>query len=135
MTLPLTYISCGAVVTHHGKVLLVRDTTGTKWGLSMGEPDLGESEEQTAIREIREETGLAVTIVPGFSKTAQFKYLREGTLAEKHMVIFLARSSTDAYKPNTQEIAHIGWFTPQEAMKLDIYPEAKEIISQAIKHP
>ena len=61
--------SCGAVVftrTDKGvKYLLIANLKGI-YGFPKGHVEAGETEEQTALREIREETGLRVTLVPGF---------------------------------------------------------------------
>ena len=128
------FVSCGAVVMHGGKILLVRDKTGTKWGLPMGEPEAGETEEETAKREILEETGLTVHIKKGFRETAQFKYLRENKPAEKNMVIFCAETTTEKYSANNQELADIGWFDPKQLATLDVYPEARTIITKAVNY-
>ena len=63
--------SCGAIIIHktnkdNYKVLLVKNHNGRYWSFPKGHVEKGETEEETAIREIKEETGLDVEIVDSF---------------------------------------------------------------------
>ena len=55
--------SCGALVVRRGKneteILLIKHNGG-HWAFPKGHVEAGESEEQTALREVQEETGLTV---------------------------------------------------------------------------
>src|SRR5437868_3483793 len=55
--------SAAVIVNGNGEVLLVRHTYGKcNWELPGGAAEEGESPVDTAIREVREETGLSVTV-------------------------------------------------------------------------
>ena len=54
--------SAGAVIIMDGKILLQRRTDNGQWGLIGGLVELNETYEEAALREIREETGLDVTL-------------------------------------------------------------------------
>lgn len=56
--------ACCVVSDEHGRVLLQLrgDREGSVWGFPGGAMELGESAEQAAVREVREETGLDVTV-------------------------------------------------------------------------
>ena len=63
-------ISCGAVIarqTENGReILLIRHVNGGHWAFPKGHMEGNETESETALREIREETGLTVTLDTGF---------------------------------------------------------------------
>ena len=87
--------SCGAVVFRAAEgvvqYLLVRGHEGF-WGFPKGHVEAGESEQATALREIREETGLDVALVDGFRTTNAHTLAREGKLNTiKQNVYFLAQ--------------------------------------------
>ena len=56
-------VGVGAIIIHDGKILLEKrgnDPGKGKWSIPGGKVELGESVEQTVIREVKEETGLEV---------------------------------------------------------------------------
>lgn len=52
--------------------LVVKNKNGRHWGFPKGHMEYGESERQTALREVLEETGLKVEILPGFRETCEY---------------------------------------------------------------
>jgi bis(5'-nucleosidyl)-tetraphosphatase len=63
------------------------------WGASKGHVEKGESLEQTARREIREETGLTdIRFLPGFQIENPYIYRKEGRLSQKTVTFFLAET-------------------------------------------
>ena len=86
--------SCGAVVvcTEGGRVrfLLTRSLRGV-WGFPKGHVEGRETEHETALREIREETGLAVRFTEGFRETDEYLIVKKsGPAIDKLVVFFLA---------------------------------------------
>jgi len=51
--------SCGCIIINNGKVLLVKQTKG-HWGFPKGHVEANETEEETAIREVKEELGITL---------------------------------------------------------------------------
>ena len=68
--------SCGAVIFYKSrqntKILLVKNSNGRYWSFPKGHIEDGENEHQTAIREIKEETGLDVVIEKGFREISEY---------------------------------------------------------------
>lgn len=68
--------SCGAVIYWRDgealKVLLVRNKNGRYWSFPKGHMEVGETEHQTALREVREETGLNVRILSGYRQLSDY---------------------------------------------------------------
>ena len=72
--------------------MLVKNNNGRYWSFPKGHIEDGETEQETAIREIKEETGLDVTLVNNFREISE--YCPFGKI-RKRVVFFLARAFTD----------------------------------------
>ena len=104
--------SCGAVVFRKEnddkiKYLLIRNRRSAHWGFPKGHIEPGESDEETAIREVLEETGLHINILPGFVKKSN--YTIQGKI-EKSVSIFGACTDETKYSLQVEEIEECGWF-------------------------
>lgn len=125
--------SCGAVVFREEngekKYLLIRNRRSAHWGFPKGHVENGETKEETAIREILEETGLNVEIIPSFSQSSE--YTIQGKI-EKSVVIFLAKTNETDYRMQEEEIEECGWFSFDEAMKTLNYDNDKRILQEAL---
>ena len=124
--------SCGAVVFREEngvkKFLLIRNKRSAHWGFPKGHIEPGETNEETAIREVLEETGLHIEIIHGFSKSSE--YTIQGKI-EKSVVIFLARTSESKYNIQVEEIEECGWFDYESAMATLNYDNDKRILIDA----
>ncbi len=126
--------SCGAVVTRNDngniKYLLIRNKRSAHWGFPKGHIEPGETKEETAVREVLEETGLNIKILPGFVKKSEYSI--QGKI-EKSVSIFLASTCETNYKLQEEEIEECGWFDYSEALKTLNYENDKIILSDAKK--
>ena len=99
------------------KVALVHRGRYDDWAWAKGKVDPGESLPETAVREIREETGLKVKL--GVPLGIQRYRLPNKNLKEVHywaaQVSDKAIANSD-FEPN-EEISQVAWFTPNEAKK------------------
>ena len=124
--------SCGGIIFYktrqNTKVLLVKNNNGRYWSFPKGHIEEGETEQETAIREIKEETGLDVTLVPGFREISE--YCPFGKI-RKRVVFFLAQAFTDNVKIQEEEIASYIWVDLQQARKLCSYDNDLRIIEKA----
>ncbi len=113
--------SCGAIVyrrTISGpRYLLLEHTSGDHWGFPKGHGTGDETEEETATREIFEETGLSVHFRPGFYERSHYLTPRS---RKKEVVCFLARVHTRKVRIQPDEIRNYRWLT---------YPDARELIT------
>ena len=55
--------SAGGLVVHGSKILLISTQSGRRWQLPKGHIEAGETPEQTAVREVREETGVTSRVL------------------------------------------------------------------------
>ncbi len=124
--------SCGAVVFRKEndeiKYLLIRNRRSAHWGFPKGHIEPGESDEETAIREVLEETGLRIEILPGFVRKSN--YTIQGKI-EKSVSIFLANTVDTSYKLQVEEIEECGWFDFDDALRTLNYDNDKLILNEA----
>ena len=124
--------SCGAIIFYKSRtntrILLVKNNNGRYWSFPKGHIEIGETEQQTAIREIKEETSLDVEIKDGFREVSD--YCPFGKI-RKHVVFFLAQAFTDNVRMQEDEIAEYIWVDFQQARKLCSYDNDLRIINKA----
>jgi len=125
--------SCGAVVfTREGgkvKYVIVRATEG-HWGFPKGHVEGAETEEQTALREIREEVGLEPELIAGFRAVTEYP-LKAKPGVIKQAVYFAAEYCGQEIKRQESEIASVSVCPFGEALELLTYDNAKEILREA----
>lgn len=124
--------SCGAIMFHNGKgrkYLLLHYESG-HWDLVKGHVEKDESEEDTASREAREETGLDIKILPGFRETIKYFFREKGNLINKEVVFFVAEAKTTDV---TLSREHIGyeWLPFDQAIQRLTYKNAKDVVKKA----
>ncbi len=124
--------SCGAVVFRDDgrerRFLLIRNKRSAHWGFPKGHMERGESKEQTAMREVREETGIDIELLPDFSRSSE--YTIQGRI-EKNVVIFLGKAQQTTITRQEEEIDECGWFAFGDAMDTLNYDNDKRILTQA----
>lgn len=124
--------SCGGIIFYNGKqntkILLVKNTNGRYWSFPKGHIEQGETEKETAAREIKEETGLDVDIKKDFREVSD--YCPFGKI-RKHVVFFLAQAFTDDVKIQEEEISEYIWVDLQQARKVCSYDNDLRIIEKA----
>ena len=124
--------SCGAIVYRkfHGntELLLIKNQNGGHWSFPKGHVEGAETEEETAVREIMEETGISVILDTSFRHVITYAPKKETT---KDVVYFLARAVTYDYTPQEEEIAQIKWVEINHAATLLRYDNDRQLVSQA----
>ena len=122
--------SCGAIVINkNNKILLVHHNEG-HWDFPKGHIENGETEEQTAIREVKEETNIDIIINNKYRYTTSYSP-KENVM--KEVVYFLAQNIDEDKKPQLEEVSEVKWFTLEEAMNTITYENSKEILNKLKK--
>lgn len=120
--------SCGCVIINDDKVLLVKQVDG-HWGFPKGHVEENETEEETAIREVYEETNLQVEIFSDFYKKVTYSP-RENVM--KDVIFFLARPKNIDTKPQEAEISKVEWVSFDEALNILTYEDTKNILKEVL---
>lgn len=103
--------SCGAIVYRkfHGntEILLIKHIKSGCWSFPKGHMEDGETETETAVREIKEETNIDIVIDDSaFRETVVFNPRRD---TRKEVVYFIGRATSFDAKPQEEEISEIRW--------------------------
>ncbi len=126
--------SCGAVIFRKAEgwnVLLIRHTKGRHVSFPKGHVEPGETESQTAEREILEETGLKVRVDRRFRAENRYN-IRPDT--QKLVVIFAAQTTQAQITPQPEEIAEALWVPIDEADQRLTYERDRRIMHDAFEH-
>lgn len=124
--------SCGAIVYRkfHGntEILLIKHINSGHWSFPKGHVEPGETETETAQREIKEETSIDVIIDPTFRETVSYSPKKDTI---KVVVYFLAKAKNVDFIPQEDEIAEIRWVDIAYAANILSYENDKTIVSKA----
>ena len=126
-------ISCGAVVftRESGKIqyVVIQSLEGI-FGFPKGHMEPGETEEQTALREIREEVGLDVSLIPGF-RTVEEHPLPKKPGVIKRVIYFLAEYKGQPIRPQAEELSGASLMSFEEAMAVFQYENNRTVLREA----
>ena len=121
--------SCGAIVIEDGKVLLVKHNAG-HWDFPKGHVEEGETEFETAIREVKEETNIDIKI------EKENRYISEYSPKEnvmKTVIYFIGEKVGGEDKPQIEEVSDVEWIDVNKAVERITHQRSKEIMMQVIK--
>ena len=134
MSLPLEH-SCGAVVVNRDSgsphYVIVVSHRGIL-GFPKGHMKSGETERETALREILEETGLHVTLIEGFRVSVTRPVFQEDkVVANKNIVYFLAEYSGQTCTAQESEINEIHILNYEEALSRFQFESNRYVLQKA----
>ena len=132
--------SCGAVVfrdetTDLGEskryVLMIKQSQASRFSFPKGHVESGECETDTAEREVREETSVAIKITDSFRKTVSYSP-RPGV--KKQVVYFVALTDIKDIKPQEGEIVEVRWVDVNKAAHLLGHANDRRVFSMALEY-
>ncbi len=114
--------AASALIVHDGRILLVRSTRTQKyWAFPGGKSEPGESAADTALREVKEEVGLSVTLTQELGK-----YRLESSGFE--ITCFASSAPSMELKLDSSEILEARWCTFEEALQLDLISTVRDAL-------
>lgn len=133
-----TQVSAGGVVTRKEggqvRICLIAKKGKTIWALPKGRVDPGETPEQTAVREVYEETGLVAEVKGLVDQIDYHFFWRETeTLYHKVVYFYLMNPVGGELKPRDPEAELARWFPLGEASRKLTYLNEKEVVRKAQK--
>lgn len=131
------HVSAGGVVYREMgggvEVVLCGRNAAATWSLPKGTPDPGERVEATALREVREETGLAVEIEQPLGHIEYWFHAPErGARCHKRVYFFLMRAVGGSTADHDEEFDAVEWFAPERAAALLTYENEADVLRRAL---
>jgi len=115
--------SCGAVIIKEYNILLIEQKSGF-YGFPKGHMEEFESEKETAIREVKEETNLDIEILSDLR--FPLSYLQKSDM-KKEVVYFLAQPINEEVKIQESELSGYEWVNIDEVENKLTFDNMKEI--------
>jgi 8-oxo-dGTP pyrophosphatase MutT (NUDIX family) len=112
------------------EVVLVHRRHPRLWALPKGTPNAGETLDETALRETREETGLQVEIEAPI-RSIQYFFVRGRTRFQKTVHFYLMRPVGGALDDHDHEFDEVAWWQLEEALELMTHATERMIVEEA----
>ena len=125
--------SCGAIVFYlegdKEQILLIKHANSGHWSFPKGHVEAGETELETAVREIKEETGVDALVDTRFRQVVTYSPKKD---VIKDVVYFFA--TTKDYETNNQEeeVSACRWVDIDKALESVSYKNDKSLVKKAI---
>ena len=134
-----TATSAGGIVVRveRGQPQLVvgsrrRERDGRTWTLPKGTPNAGESREETALREVEEETGLAVRIT-GVLDSIEYSFVQSGTRIHKTVHYFLMEPTGGDLAGHDHEFDEVRWVGFDTAATMLTFETERNLVAKAAR--
>jgi len=133
-------ISAGGVIYRRARgaleVCLIATKGGTRWQLPKGKRETGESLEQTAAREVLEETGLTGRVGQRLAKIDLWFTWNDGGAAVRHhklVYFYLLEYAHGSTADHDDEVEDARWFDADEALERLTFPNERKVVVRALE--
>jgi 8-oxo-dGTP pyrophosphatase MutT (NUDIX family) len=107
-----------------------RDREGATWTLPKGTPDPGETLEETAVREVAEETGLRARIIAPLDRI-EYSFVRARTRIDKTVHYWLMEPTGGDLASHDREFEEVRWVPLAEAPALLTFQTERALAERA----
>lgn len=122
------------IKTNEGfKVLLIQHKAG-HWAFPKGHAEADETQKETALRELREETGIQEVELAEQEFVEKYKFQKDDIIYDKTVVYFLGFVENNSVVIQEKEIAAFKWCSFEEAEKIFTFPETRQLFNAVKKH-
>lgn len=125
--------SCGAIVfriqNNSIEILLIKNKKSGHWSFPKGHIENGETEHQTAMREVKEETNIDIDIIDDFREIITYSPKKD---CMKDVVYFIGEAKTFDAIPQFSEIGDVEWVEIDSVKSKITFENDKNLISKAI---
>ena len=132
---PVAAVAAGGVIYRLGElgteIVLVARRREQLWALPKGTPESDETIEETALREVREETGLEAAIVDRLGTVHYSFTSRGGGRVDKTVHHFLLEPRGGSFDDHDDEFDHVDWYNIHEAQRRLTHRNQLHILERA----
>ena len=114
------------------EVLLVGRTSDGSWVFPKGTPSAGETIEETALREVREETGLLVQILRPLGDM-EYWFAAGGERVHKLVTFFVMEAIGGDLSLHDHEYDLVRWVSVGEARRMLTFDTYRDVLDRAIR--
>ena len=126
--------SCGCIIFKYDDekllFLVIKQTLG-HFSFPKGHVEESESEKDTALREVKEETGFDISFVGDFREVITYSP-KPGVL--KDVVFFLGNVIDGVMTPQEDEVSLIEWLSYEDALKVVTFDDDKNVLKKAYEY-
>lgn len=127
--------SCGAIICHRDgekiQILILKHRLGGHWSFPKGHVENAETERETALREVREETGLHIRLLDHFRERVSYSP-KPGV--DKDVVYFLGYAEDKHTIMQKEEVSEIRWVDLARAHEFLTYYNDRQLLRSARKY-
>lgn len=104
------------------------------WGFPKGHPNPGENELETALRELREETGIKkCAVMDNFRYVQNYSFEKDGSEIKKEVVFFIGLVEKDNILLDKNEVQASKWLDYEQSLRQLSYEESRNMMKFAFK--
>jgi 8-oxo-dGTP pyrophosphatase MutT (NUDIX family) len=129
--------SCGAIIylkKNSETLYLLLHYEAGHWDFVKGNVEVNETEKETVIRELREETGITdAHFIDGFREKIEYYYRRQGQTVHKQVLFFLMETNTEFVTISFEHIGSI-WLNYNQALEKLTFKNEKELLKKVNRY-
>ena len=130
------FVGSLAVVRRGGRILLAQRSVPPgigRWGFPGGMQELGETVHRCAERELLEETGIVADAVRTLNVIDSIRHDEAGRVKVHFALIAVLLEWGSGEGEPIEDATALGWFTPEEAKALALFPRVGELMAMALR--
>jgi 8-oxo-dGTP pyrophosphatase MutT (NUDIX family) len=112
-------------------VAMIATRGRSRWGLPKGAVSAGETSQQAALREVKEETGLDAEVI-ALLETIEYFFRAGDTLIRKSVDFYLMRHLGGTMTPQLSEVDDVEWVPLHEGIERASFESERKLLSSAL---